>query len=225
MSITPRFPNESEEYRTARDQLLEAEDELLVATTRVAEQRRKLPLGGAIKEEYVFDRIGAGGQKEQVHMSELFAPDKNTLFVYGFMYGPDMEKPCPMCTAFTDGLNGNAEHIQQRINLAVIARSDIDRIMRFAKTREWKLPLLSSVANTYQYDYFSESPEGGQLPMVNVFVKKDGAVHHWWGSELLFTPREGMDSRHVDTFWPLWNVLDVTPEGRGSEWYPSLSYE
>jgi|SRR3990172_2369984 len=221
----PRFPNESGDYRKVRNELLEAEATLRRQIEDVAALRRKLPLGGQAK-NYVFDEIGEGGRVTQVKLSELFARGKESLFLYGYMFGPRMKDPCPLCTSMLDGLNGSASHITQRVNLAVAARSPIQRIKEFTATRGWtNLRLLSSANNTYQLDYFAEDADGNQWPMANVFVKRDGAIHHFWGSELLFHKYEGGDMRHIDLLWPLWNVFDLTPEGRGETWYPSLSYK
>ncbi len=220
----PTFPNESAEYRAARNALLEAEAALRQQVEEVAALRRKLPLGGRVKEDYVFDEI-VSGKVAQVRLSELFAPGKDSLFVYGYMFGPQRERACPLCTSMLDGLNGNARHITQRLNLAVVARSPIERIQAFGASRGWTdLRLLSSANNSYQADYFAEDGEGNQWPMANVFVRRGGAVHHFWGAELMFHKFEGGDMRHVDPIWPLWNVLDLTPEGRGDSWYPALSY-
>ena len=222
-----RFPGESDAYRSAREELLQAEADLREQIEKVAEKRRALPLGGRVKEDYTFERLSPTGSPETVRFSELFAPDKDSLLVYNFMYGPAMEKPCPMCTAIIDGLDVNYRHVNQRANLVVVARSPIDRIQDFARSRGWStVPFLSSAGNSFNSDYFGEDDKGSQWPMMNVFVRNmNGAVHHSWGSELLFVPRPNSDMRHVDMAWPLWNLLDMTPEGRGSDFYPKLSYE
>lgn len=219
----PTFPKESAEYREARERLLEAEAELRQRAEDVARMRRSLPLGGEVVQDYVFEEIDGDGQVVEVKFSELFAPGKDSLFVYGYMFGPKMKQPCPMCTSLIDGLNGNAPHITRRINMAVVARSPIQRIVEVAADRGWNnLRILSSAKNTYPSDYFAEDADGNQLPMANVFVKREGKLYHSWGSELLFEKYEGGDQRHVDSFWPLWNVLDLTPDGRGESWYPTL---
>ncbi len=218
-----RFPNESPEYREARNALLAAEAELRAQTERVASMRRALPLGGLVKEDYAFDELDDDGNARQVKLSELFVPGKDTLVVYGYMYGPDAAAPCPLCTSMLDSLNGGAAHITDHVGLVVSARSSIDRVAKLAAGRGWtNLRMVSSANNTYQADYFAEMEGGGQMPMANVFVRRDGQIHHTWGSELLYAGGDG-DSRHIDTVWPLWNVLDWTPAGRG-EGYPKLSY-
>ena len=121
------FPNESQLYREARTELLDAEAVLRQQTEKVAELRRALPLGGEVKEDYVFEEMADGGGIREVRLSELFQPEKGSLFIYGFMYGPNAKQPCPLCTSILDGLNGNAKHIEQRMNLAVVARSPIGR--------------------------------------------------------------------------------------------------
>jgi predicted dithiol-disulfide oxidoreductase (DUF899 family) len=220
-----RFPGESESYRAARNELLDAEIQLRSNIEAVAKKRRDLPLGGKLAEDYVFDEA-RGGAERKVRFSELFAEGKDTLIVYSFMYGPQMPEPCFACTSILDGLDGEAPHVIQRVNLAVVAKSPISRIMQFAKPRGWRnLRLLSSADCTYNRDYHAESPEGNQLPALNVFVRRAGAIHHFYNTELLYVPSEpGQDGRHVDLIWPLWNLFDYTPDGRGEKWYPRLSY-
>jgi predicted dithiol-disulfide oxidoreductase (DUF899 family) len=217
------IPNETDEYREVRDKLLQAEIDLRAQVEHVAAMRRGLPIGGLLKEDYAFEEIaGDDGQVRKVKLSELFEGSKTSLFVYSWMYGPKMPNPCPMCSSIIDGLNGNARHLAERINLAVVARSPIERMMAFAKARGWNsLRLLSSAKNTYNTDYFGETADGDQYPMANVFVRRDGSIHHSWGTEMLYAKLDG-DPRHMDLMWPLWNVLDTTPEGRG-DWYPPLN--
>lgn len=219
------YPNETPEYRETRDALLLAESELRDHVERVAALRRDLPLGGEAKEDYVFAERGPHGERVDVRLSELFAPGQNSLLLYGLMFGPSMTQPCPMCTAFLDSLNGAAPHIGQRISLAVSARSPLDRLTEFAASRGWShLRLVSSADNSYQHDYLAAGDDEAQWPMANVFVRRDGPVRHFWGSELLFRPYATGNTRHVDLLWPLWNVLDLTPDGRGDDWYPALGY-
>jgi predicted dithiol-disulfide oxidoreductase (DUF899 family) len=200
---------------------LKAEVALRRQIEEVAALRRQLPLGGQVPEDYVFDEKGPS-----VRLSELFDEKSQSLVLYSFMYGPNMEEPCPMCTSILDGLNGSAPHIRQRPSFAVVAKSPIDRILKFAGERGWtNLRLLSSANNTYNRDYRGETPEGNQMPALNVFVRRDGKVQHFYHTELLWMPSEkGQNSRHVDSIWPLWNLLDFTPEGRGTDWYPRLTY-
>jgi predicted dithiol-disulfide oxidoreductase (DUF899 family) len=147
---------------------------------RVADLRRKLPLGGAVVETMRFRRVPRTSTiprpRGAVRLSELFVPGKDSLLLYGFMYGPAMERPCPMCTAMLDSLNGAAPHVRQRVNLAVVARSPVERIRAYARARGWhNLRLLSSAANDYNRDYHAEAPDGSQLPVLNVFVRRPDA--------------------------------------------------
>src|SRR3954464_10289472 len=170
-----RFPNETAKYRSARGKLLKAELALRKQIEEVAAMRRKLPGGGEVPKDYLF-----GSQSGPMKLSQLFEHGP-TLVAYSFMYGPKMKQPCPMCTAFLDGLNGNAQHITQRTNLAVIAKSPIARIMEYARSRGWSnLRLLSSAGNSYNLDYHGENAQGAQMPMMNVFVRKGGAIHHFY---------------------------------------------
>jgi len=217
-SHSERFPAETPRYRASRKKLLIAERDLRRQVEKVAAMRRKLPLGGPIPEDYVFE--------EGVKFSDLFRDGLNTLVIYSFMFGPDMKQACPMCTSFIDSLNGSAPHFEQRANLAVVAKSPIARLREFARGRGWnQLRLLSSARNTYNRDYHGETADGGQMPSLNVFVRKGGKIHHFYNTELVFLPGDrGQNQRHIDMAWPLWNLLDFTPEGRGTDWFPRLSY-
>ena len=238
-----RFPGESEEYRRERNRLLEAEAALRRAIEQVAVQRRALPLGGVVPDDYRFEDASDG---EDVRFSELFEAGKDTLVIYSFMFprysgdtrpGPEggetarlplSETPCASCTSILDSLDGAALHLTRRLNLAVVAKSDPDRIRNFARERGWRhLRLLSSRSSAYNRDYHAETLEGEQMPVLNVFVHDGDQFRHTWASELMYAPREeGLEARHVDSIWPLWNVLDVTPEGRGNEpSFPALRYE
>jgi predicted dithiol-disulfide oxidoreductase (DUF899 family) len=224
-----RFPGESKAYRAARNGLLKAEMKLRREMEAVAALRRKLPPGGPIPEDYEFEEGAADlvdtETVRRVKMSELFQKDAS-LVVYNYMYGPAMAKACPMCTSILDALDRTVQHAGQRINVAVVAKSPIQRIRALARERGWRnLRLLSSAGNSYNRDYRGEDEKGSQRPALNVFARKDGRIHHTWCSELMFAPTgPGQDPRHVDVMWPLWNLFDVTPEGRGADWRPKLAY-
>lgn len=227
-----RFPGESEEYRQARDALLRAEKDVRDRTEAVAEQRRQLPLGGVVPSDYEFQEWDSStGTRRAVRLSELFADGKDTLFLYSFMFieGPDgnpIGSPCPNCTSIIDAVAGQAVHLTQRINLAVLAKAPIEQFRAHAHSRRWAdIRLLSSAENAFNVDYGAEDEEGRQWPIAHVFVRHDGQIHHWWSSELFWgSHREGEESRHVDFMWPYWNILDCTPEGRPKENTPRLEY-
>jgi predicted dithiol-disulfide oxidoreductase (DUF899 family) len=242
--MTIAFPGESAEYRAARDRLLEQEIELRRAMEAVAVARRRLPPGGVLPEDYVFQTKGPGGNPAEVRLSELFAPGKDSLVIYSMMFprDPDDERPgpqggqtallslaegpCPSCTAFLDQLDGAAEHASQHVNLAVAGKAPIERILTFASERGWRhLRLLSSAGTTYNRDYLAETAEGDQQPMLNVFHRDGETIRHFWGSELFYAPADpGQEPRHVGTIEPLWNLYDLTPEGRGTDWDEQMSY-
>ena len=238
-----RFPGESEEYRRERNRLLDAEVGLRRAIEQVAAQRRALPPGGVVPDDYRFEAASDGGE---VRFSELFDSGKDTSVVYSFMFPrysgdtrpgpaegetaklPLSETPCASCTSILDSLDGAAPHLSRLLNLVVVAKSDPDRIRNFAHHRGWRhLRLLSSRSNTYNRDYQAETAAGEQMPILNVFVRDGDHFRHAWASELMYAPRdEGLEARHVDSIWPIWNVLDVTPEGRGNESnFPALRYD
>ena len=218
------FPGESDSYRTTRDALLAAEIELRKQTETVAAMRRALPLGGKIGENYIFDEDVAGNVV-RTKIGDLFAPDKDSLFLYSFMYTPG-GNACPACTAILDALNGSAPHIRDRMNFAVVAKAPIGQIRGWAEGRGWNnLRLLSSNGNSYNTDYGAER-DGNQLPAINVFRRTADGIFHTYNAELLYAPcEEGQHPRHADPIWPLWSVFDLTPDGRGTDWFPRYAYE
>jgi predicted dithiol-disulfide oxidoreductase (DUF899 family) len=242
--VNVEFPGESAEYRAARARLLEQEIELRRAMEAVAASRRALPPGGPVPEDYVFQGARDDGTPADVRLSELFAPGKNSLVIYSFMFPRDpgdsssgptsgdtalldlAESPCPSCTGLLDQLDGAAEHARQRINFVVVAKTTLPRLLTFGEERGWRrLRLLSSAANTYNRDYHAETAEGVQRPMLNVFHRDQHTIRHSWASELFYAPTDGdEDPRHVGTIEPLWNLFDLTPEGRPADWYEQLSY-
>jgi predicted dithiol-disulfide oxidoreductase (DUF899 family) len=242
MDVT--FPGESAEYRAARGRLLEHEIELRRQTEAVAAERRELPPGGEVPEDYVFQGELPNGETGDVRLSELFAPGRDSLAIYSFMFprdpgddrpGPVRETetaklpladgPCPSCVALLDQLDGAVEHAGQKMNFAVIAKSPLERILTWKRERGWRrLRLLSSEHNSYNPDYLAETPEGAQRPMLNVFHRDPDAIRHFWGSELFYAPWDpGQDPRHVGTIEPVWNLFDLTPEGR-PDWDEQLNY-
>ena len=201
------YPNESSEYREARDALLKDEQQLLDKVKAVAEKRRKLPPGGRLKEDYVFQCANDGKVGQRVKFSELFG-EKTTLLLYSWMYGPNWDKPCPSCTSLMDGFDRTWYSVSQEAAFAAIAKAPAEKIDAWAKQRGWsQIPLLSGFESPFQKDYkCQDDSDDKQLPVMLVFKKRDGKIFLFWSTE-------GM-SNHVDTVWPYWNLLDFTPEGR-----------
>jgi len=215
-----RMPNESAEYRRARTSLLAEEIELRRHIERVAAQRRALPPGGEVKKNYRFQ-----GERGPVTFADLFG-DKQSLVVYSYMFGPQRERPCPMCTSLLSAWDGEAQDIEQNVALAVIAQSPIEKLLAFKKERGWRnLKLFSDMSQEYSKDYFANTPEYDDVAAFHVFTRRDGVIRHFWGGEMGFeTADPGEDPRGAPDLMPLWTVLDSTPEGRKADWYPSLEY-
>jgi predicted dithiol-disulfide oxidoreductase (DUF899 family) len=215
-----RFPNEGAEYRAARTALLAEEIELRRHIERVAAQRRTLPPGGEVTGDYSFQ--GLDGPTD---FAGLFG-DKQTLAVYSFMFGPHRERPCPMCTALLGPLDGNAADLDQKISLVVVARSPQERLQAFKRERGWRnLRLYQDLTDAYSKDYFGLLPDGSEIPSLNVFTRRDGTIRHFWAGEMTGDSADpGQDPRGAPDLSPLWTVLDMTPEGRGTDWYPKLDY-
>jgi predicted dithiol-disulfide oxidoreductase (DUF899 family) len=221
------WPNQSEEYGRARDELLQAEIDLRRREEAVAAQRRTLPLGGEVTGDYVFDSPSG-----PVTFAELFANGKDTLYLYNFMFIPGeqglpLEVACPSCTSIIDGMDGAFRHLLDRVDVAIVAKAPIAQFAAWGKERGWRFsPLYSSSRTTFNRDYNAESDEAGQLPIAHVFTYSDGRIHHRSSSELFAAPPDaGQHPRHVDYMWPIWKVLDVTPDGRGTDWHPRYGYD
>jgi predicted dithiol-disulfide oxidoreductase (DUF899 family) len=213
------YPNDSAEYRAARTRLLAEEIELRRHIERVAEQRRALPLGGAAANYQFRDENG-----QTVALADLFGKH-DTLVTYFWMYGPQRKAACPMCTAFLGALDVPAADITQRVALAVIGRSPVERQLAYARERGWRnLKFFATVGDDFARDYRGLTPDGDEMPSLDVWVKRDGRVYHFWASELGGTQDPGQDARGAPDPTPLWNILDLTPAGRGRDWYPKLSY-
>ena len=219
-----RFPNESAGYRRAREALLAEEIELRRHIERVAAQRRALPPGGEVRESYLFE-----GEQGRTSFAGLFG-EKDTLVVYSYMFGPQRERPCPMCTSLLSAWDGEVPDITQRVALAVVARSPLARLTAFKRERGWHhLPLFSDISGEFSRDYHAVTEAGGDDAAFNVFVRRPEAqgvtIRHFWGGEMNGKSADpGQDPRGAPDLMPLWTILDVTPEGRGTDWYPRLNY-
>jgi predicted dithiol-disulfide oxidoreductase (DUF899 family) len=213
-----RFPNESSEYRSARNALLAEEIELRRHMERVASQRRALPTGGEIPQD--FELLSERGP---IRFSNLFG-GKDTLIVYSMMYGPRRESPCPMCTSFLRAFNGIAVNLRERAAIAVTARSPIERLREFKTQRGFvNLPIFSDTSGGYTRTYVSA--EDADVPGFSVFTRRNGSIRHFYSGEMsgeMSDPEQ--DPRGAPDLDPLWSMLDWTPEGRGIDWYPKLDY-
>lgn len=216
-----RFPNESDAYRAARLALFVEEIELRRQIERVAALRRTLPPGGEVSGDYRFE-----GEEGPVDFAGLFG-DKQTLVVYSFMFGPQRARPCPMCTSLLSAWDGEARDIGQRVALAVVARSPLERLLEFKRERGWRhLRLYADLNERYSRDYYGIGKNGSDDTAFNVFTRRDGRIRHFWGAEMdSETADPGQDPRGAPDLMPIWTILDATPEGRGGDWYPKLDYD
>ena len=237
------FPGESQQYRMARNALLEREIGLRREMEAVAVARRALPAGGEIPEDYVFDELDDRGTVTQVKLSELFAPGKDTLVIYNYMFPrhagdlrpgpltgesarlPLAEGPCPSCTSLIDQLDAAEPHVAAHVNLVVAAKAPIERVAMFGRERGWRhIRLLSSGPNSFARDYNGEI-DGMQMPMTNVFTRDRDMIRHFWGAEMLYAPCDpNQDPRSIGPVETAWNIFDLTPDGRGPDWHEQLDY-
>jgi predicted dithiol-disulfide oxidoreductase (DUF899 family) len=238
------FPGESIAYREARDHLLRRELDLRRQMESVAAERRALPPGGIVPQDYAFHEWRSDGAPVEVLLRELFAPGTSALAVYHFMFPrwptdirakptvgrtallPIEESPCPSCTALLDQLDAAAFHVAPHMNLVVVAKAAPERLAAFAQERGWRnLRLVSAASSTFARDYGAETAEGHPQPMLNVFQLDGTVIRHYWGSELLYEPTDPeQDPRHVGVLEPMWNLFDLTRQGRGADWEEQFSY-
>ena len=221
------LPNESAEYLAKREEVRLAEIELLKQREKVAALRRQLPPGASV-EDYEFlegpTSLDEGDEPaSKVRLSELFTAPDRSLVIYHFMFGKKQTTACPMCTAWIDGYNGIAHHLAQNVDLAIVAAADLPTLRAYARKRGWdKLRLLSAASSTFKYDLGSEDREGGQDSTISVFTRdSDGTLRHFYSGHPWLA--DDIKERGIDELSPIWNVLDLTPEGRG-KFYASLDY-
>jgi len=212
------YPGDSAAYRRARTALLAEEIELRRHIERVAAQRRALPPGGEAKGYSFRDQNDA-----VLALADLFGKH-DTLVSYFWMFGPQRPRPCPMCTAFLDAFDRPSRSITQRVGFVVIGRSPVARQLAFARERGWQdLQFFQSIGDEFARDYRALGPRDEEMPALDVWVKRDGRVHHFWAGELGGTEDPGQDARGAPDPTPLWNILDLTPAGRWADWYPTLT--
>ena len=221
------LPNESTEYLSKREELRQAEIQLMRQRERVAELRRALPAGANVQ-DYEFlegpTSLDDGDQPvRKVRLSKLFTAPDRSLVIYHFMFGKKQTNPCPMCTAWIDSFNGIAHHLAQNVDLAIVAAADPATLRAHARKRGWdKLRLLSAAESTFKYDLGSEDSQGCQDSTISVFTRdNDGTLRHFYSGHPWLA--DDIKERGIDELNPIWNVLDLTPQGRG-KFYASLDY-
>jgi predicted dithiol-disulfide oxidoreductase (DUF899 family) len=218
---------ESPEYLAKREELRQAEIELMRHRERVAEMRRHLPPGPVLEDyEFIEGPVGLNSgdtPTRTVRLSELFTAAERPLVIYHFMYGKRQTKPCPMCTAWIDGMNGVAHHIAQNVDFAIVAAADPAVLRAHARDRGWnRLRLVSAGDSAFKYDLGSEDREGNQDSTISVFTRdRQGTMRHFYSAH----PRMSAEikERGIDLMTPIWHILDLTPQGRG-DWYAKLDY-
>ena len=215
---TAHLPNESPDYRAARNALLVEEIKLRRHLERVSAMRRALPSGGAVMKSYSFQ-----SEKGPATLADMFG-ERDTLLIYSYMFGPQRQAPCPMCTSFMASWDHKLPDIEQRAAFAMVARSPIGRQIDFKSARGWRnLHLYADDSGDYTRDYVSAGE--ADIPGYNVFTRRDGTIRHFWAGEMSGAMADpGQDPRGAPDMDPLWLLLDTTPEGRGTDWYPKLTY-
>jgi predicted dithiol-disulfide oxidoreductase (DUF899 family) len=216
-----RLYNESREYAEARTALLAEEIEVRRHLTRLAEQRRQLPPGPVVQQDYRF--VDENGNK--VTLADLFG-HHDALVTYFWMFGPQRERPCPMCTNFLGAANGNGADVKQRVAFKIIGRSPVARQRAFAIERGWRdLDFVQTVGDDYARDLNLLSDTGEEYPGLTVYKKDGDRVRVFYNAEMPAEAADpGQDPRGAVDIAPLWNILDMTPTGRGTDWYPKLTY-
>lgn len=214
------FAGESAEYAQVRQALLAEEIELQRHIDRTSALRQTLPDGPPIEPEYRFRDMHG----DNVGLSDLFGAH-DTLVTYFWMYGPERERPCPMCTNLLGPLAANARDLLQQVALVVIGRSPVQRQVAFAQERGWQALNFVQTGDDYPRDFGGLDADGSEWPVLAVFRRVDGKVRLFWKGEMTGEMADpGKDPRGGPDFAPLWTVLDLTPGGRPDGWYPKLDY-
>jgi len=215
------FPGESEKYLGAREALLAEEIEFRRHMTRLTEQRRALPPGPVIEKNYRFkDANGA-----ELGFLDLFGKH-DALVTYFWMFGPQRERPCPMCTNWLGAVNGNTADIKERVAFKVLGRSPVPRQIAFAQERGWhELDFLQTIGDDYAKDIGALKSDGSEWAAIIVFKRDGDKVRLFWAAEMMPEMADpGQDPRNAPDVASLWSILDLTPGGRGKDWYPKLRY-
>jgi predicted dithiol-disulfide oxidoreductase (DUF899 family) len=219
--------DEPAEYAKRREELRQAEVDLMHHREKVASLRRQLP-EGTIVEDYEFlegprDLDDGDEPVTSVRLSELFTSPTRALVVQHVMYGKAQTSPCPMCTMWVDGLNAAAPHIAQNADYVIAAAADPPALRAHARKRGWtNIRLLSCGDNTFQYDFRAEDEQGNQDSTLSVFMlDPDGTPRHFYSAHPQMA--DDIGERGIDLLTPVYNLLDLTPHGRG-DWYASLEY-
>lgn len=214
-----RFTDESDAYRRARTDLLAEEIDLRRHIQRVAARRRTLPPGPVAKDYRLLDKDG-----KELGLVDLFG-GHDTLFTYFWMYGPERERPCPMCTSFVGSLDIPAPDIEQRMALAIFGRSPVERQLAVARERGWThLKFYQTIGDDFARDYNALTDEG-EGAAVLVWKRDGDKARLFWAAEGgPETADPGFDPHLAPDPTPLWDLLDMTPGGRGTDWYPRLAY-
>ena len=207
------LPTASDDYRQKRAALRVAEIALKEQRETVAALRRVLPTDTPVPKDYTFAEVD-GDEIRKVRLFDLLSPDNGRLLVYHFMWVPGVPEPCPMCTMWTDGYNAVAPHVERSVPMVVITKQAPRKAREFADGRGWtNLRLLSSWRSSFNMDFGMETSDGAQLPGISVFVKDAaGVVRHFYTASAMMG---GGHYRGLDLYSPVWNLLDLLPEGRG----------
>jgi predicted dithiol-disulfide oxidoreductase (DUF899 family) len=219
------YVGETDSYRRQRDQLLLEELALSDQTERVAELRRRLGTNPVVA-DYVLQEIPApldmAAAPRAVRLAELFQDGQRTLILQHVMFAPDEDEACPMCSMWADAFNAIAHHVRRQASVVLTAKAGIEKFRAWGRGRGWtNIRLLSSFGSSFQRDFGFEDAEGEQTPGLSVFsLTADGRVQHCYS---VHAHMMGEHWRGMDPLSPVWNLLDLTPEGR-DDWMPGNDY-
>lgn len=202
----------SAEYKRRREELRQAEIALKDRREAIAALRRALPADTPTPQDYPFVEAAGGGERT-VRLSELFAPGGGALIVEHFMWAPGGDSPCPMCTMWADGYDAALPQLARAVPMVLVAKKSAGALRAFADRRGWTaLRVLSSGGSSFNADFGMEDADGAQLPGLSVFLKRGARVFHYYTSSAIMGDGH---YRGLDLYNPVWNLLDLLPDGRG----------
>jgi len=216
-----------EEWEEARQALLESEKALTRLGDELARERSELPWV-PIEKEYRFE-TDAGTKT----LAALF-DGRSQLLVYHFMFGPDYEAGCPVCSSSADTVNGALPHLHARdVTIVYVSRAPLDKLQAYKQRMAWSFPWVSSHDSDFNFDFQVSAPraqvqamlEGGTPPILaqlaadcgtdpvgymteqqalSAFALSGGVVYHTYSTY----------ARGVEIMMGFYPLLDRAPRGR-----------
>ena len=185
-----------EEWLAARVELLGAEKELTRQTDDLARRRQELPWV-PIEKDYRFET-----EDGSASLVDLFA-GRSQLLIYHFMFGPEYNGGCPVCTTIADGFNGSTVHLANHdVTLMAVSRAPLDALQAYKRRMGWSFPWASSFGGEFNYDFAVSLTEQQQ--------REGGVAYNYRPIEPASVDEEGGGNAFVDQIAAMAGVDSAT---------------